>query len=142
MAKLSNAAILAALDAVVDKLDLGSGTASAHMLVYSGTPPAKVDDALSGNTLLADLPMSNPAFGAASDQNPNGSVAAASITSDTDADATGTASFCRLVDRNGVAHLQFTISASGGGGEIIISSVSIVQHGTVSCSALTLTLAE
>lgn len=142
MAVVSNAAALAALNAVVDRLDLGSGTASAHMLIYSGTPPADVDTALSGNTLLADLVMSNAAFGSATDAAPGATVAAAAITSDASADATGTATFCRLVDRDGTAVIQLTVTASGGGGQVIISSTSIVATGTVACSALTITLAE
>jgi hypothetical protein len=91
---ISNAAAIAALDAKVDKLDVGSGTAV--LRGYSGTRPDKVDSALSGNTVLFECNLSNPAFGNAFDAAPNAQANANSISDDTSANATGTCTFFRL----------------------------------------------
>jgi hypothetical protein len=82
---ITTAARNAAADAVVDLLD--AGDTAAQLRIYSGTAPATVNDALSGNTLLAQLTMSDPEFGSAA----AGEATAAAITQDSSADATGTA---------------------------------------------------
>jgi hypothetical protein len=137
LASTSNLSTRAAVDAVVDRLDLGSGTASAHCLIYSGTPPADADTALSGNTLLADLAMANPAFGAAADAAPGATATAGAITDDTAANATGTATFARLVDRDGTVILQVTVGTSGT--ELIINSAAIQVNATVKVTSLAIT---
>lgn len=142
VASTKNTRTLANLDAIVDDLDLGSANASGHLKVYSGTAPTDVDTALSGNTLLAELVMSNPAFGSAADQNPGGAATASAITADTDADATGTATFCRLTDRDGTARIQLSVTATGGGGEVTLNSAVIQQHARVEVTALAITLAD
>ena len=43
--KISNAAAIAACDAIVDKIDVGSGTAV--LRIYDGTQPADPDTAVS-----------------------------------------------------------------------------------------------
>jgi hypothetical protein len=76
-----------ACNAGVDRLDLGGS--NAELRIYSGTMPTDVNAALSSNTLLAALVMSKPAYGSAA----AGVATAAAITSDSSADATGTATF-------------------------------------------------
>lgn len=142
MAGMRNADCLSALNLIVDTCDNGTGTASAHLKVYSGTPPSQCDGTLAGNTVLADLVMSNAAFGNASDTNPGASASAAAITDDSDADATGTATFIRILDRDGTARLQLSVSAAGGGGEVIFNSTSIAQHARVQVTSLAITLPE
>lgn len=140
MGSIANAQAIQAADAYADACDLGTGVASAHLIFYSGTPPANVDAALSGNTVLADLTMSNPAFGAAADANPGGRVTANSISDDTSADATGTATFARIVDRDGTPRIQLTVGTSGT--EVIVNSAAFVAGATVSVSSLTFTQPE
>jgi len=140
MASFTNAAALVMLDKAVDDCDLGSTNPSAILNIYSGTPPANVDTALSGNALLAELVMSNPAFGAASDNNPGAISIANAITTDASANATGTASFARVLDRNRVARLQLSVGTVGT--EIILNTTSITVGDTVSITALTALLPE
>jgi len=64
---------------------------SGKLRVYDGTPPADINAALSGNTLLAEMTFNATAFGASA----SGVATAAAITQDASADATGTASFYR-----------------------------------------------
>lgn len=56
---ISTARKNARADNLLDALDGGT------VRIYSGTRPATPDTALSGNTLLAELAMGNPAFSAA-----------------------------------------------------------------------------
>lgn len=130
MAFITNANRSRAADAVCARANSGL------LNIYSGTAPATADAALSGNTLLASLAMSATAFGAAS----NGVATANAITSDGSADATGTATFFRVMETGGtVVVFQGTVGTSGQ--ELNLSSTSIVASGTVAVSSLTYTQA-
>ena len=135
---INNAVAIAALNAKVDAIDTGGGTAV--LRIYSGTRPDKVDTALSGNTLLAELNLSNPAFGAAADDNPNAIATASAITDDSSANATGTASFFRVLDRAGTAVIDGNVGTSGE--DLNLDSVSITSGQTVSISSWTITEKE
>lgn len=137
---ISNAAALAACDAIVDRLDLGSTNATARLRIYSGSVPTDADTALGAQVLLAELNMSNPAFGSAADISPGARATAATISDDTTADATGTASFFRMVDRNPTAVLQGAAATSGA--ELNFNSVSISAGAIVSCTSFTVTVPE
>jgi hypothetical protein len=139
---VANAQAIQMCDAAVDACDLGSSDATADLVIYSGTAPTNVDTALSGNTVLASLLMSNPAFGAASDQNPNARATANAISDDTSADATGTATFYRILDRNNVPRIQGPVGATGSGNSLELVSTSIVAGVTVSVTSLTVTQLE
>jgi hypothetical protein len=111
----------AVCNAVVDRLDLGSGT-SAGRLVFQ----------TAGSVAVATLPLSNPAFGNAS----SGVATANSITSDTNA-AGGTTTKFELRDRDGAAVILGAVGTSGS--DINLSSVIIGAGDTVSVSSLTYT---
>jgi len=118
------------LDAITSAI-----STSGLLRIYSGTPPATVATALSGNTLLAELALSSTFAPAAS----SGVLTANSITSDTSADATGTASFFRLLTSGGTAIVQGTVTATGGGGDLTFASTSFVAGYTISITSFTLT---
>lgn len=118
------------LDALTNEANSGK------LRLYSGTRPTNADTALSGNTLLAELTMNATSAGASS----AGVWTANAITSDSSADATGTASFCRLLQSDGTtAFADFSVGTSGT--EVILNTVSIVAAAVVSCSAMTITFA-
>jgi hypothetical protein len=129
--KITNAAASAAADAVVDLCDAGAGAAT--LRIYDGSVPATADTALSGNTLLAQLTMSDPAFGAAS----NGVATANAITQDASADATGTATFFRILDSNSNVIIQGTVGTATS--DLVLNTTSIVAGATVSVTSLTYT---
>lgn len=137
---ISNLSARAACDAIVDRIDLGA--AAGKLRIYSGTAPADADAALSGNTLLAELVLSDPAFGAAADLNPGARATANAIADDTAADATGTASFFRIVDSDGTVIMQGDVTATGGGGTLQLATVSIVANAVVKVTSLTFTVPE
>lgn len=137
---IANAQAIIACDAFVDACDLGATNPQATLVIYSGTPPTLVDTGLSGNTVLAQLAMSNPAFGAAADITPGARATASAISSDTAADATGTATFFRILDRANTPRIQGSVGTSGA--ELNLNSVAIQVNALVSVSSLTVTMPE
>lgn len=102
--------------AVTDLLDGGT------IEVRTGSAPALASDADAG-TLLAVCTFGTPAFGAPTD----GVVTANAITGDASANASGTAGHFRFKDSGGDVVLQGSVTGIGGGGEMQLSSTSIVS---------------
>lgn len=119
------------LDALNTLLNGGS------LRIYSGTEPATPETALSGNTLLAQLTLGATAFGAAA----SGVVTANAITADASADASGTATFFRILSADGTTvRFQGTVGTSGA--DLNLNSVAISAGAQVSISSLTVTLPQ
>jgi len=108
-------------DFVVDQLD-------------EGTPPGNLVFRTSGDVEVATLPFSAAAFGAAA----AGVATAAAITSDSSATG-GTIAKATLENAAGTAKITCSVTATGGGGDIELSSVSVSAGQTVSVSSLTYT---
>lgn len=130
--RLTNATASVACDAIVDRLDEGSGAGT--IKIYNGTIPTDADTAVGAQTLLATLTFSDPAFGAAS----NGVATASAITSDTSADASGTATWSRWATSGGTTILDCTVGTSGE--DINFNTNVFVAGATVSITSLTLTV--
>jgi len=126
---MSNAAVSAEADALSDLLDNG------YIRIYSGTQPATADTALSGNTLLAELRFANPASGAAS----NGVITWSTITSDTSADATGTATFYRALKSDGTS-VVMDGSVGTSGADLNLNSTAIQSGAQVDITSFTHTV--
>lgn len=122
----STAARNAIADAAVDLLDAGTTDASGDLEIRT-----------SGDVEVATLTLSNPAFGAAS----SAVATAATITDDTSATG-GTAAKAALRDRDNTDVILCSVTATGGGGDIELSSVSIGAGDTVSITSLTYTAAS
>lgn len=135
---ISNAAAIAMLDALVDRLDAGSG--AGKIRIYDGTRPTDVDTAVGAQVLLAELTLSDPAFGAAADDTPGAIATADPITDDSAANATGTASWFRALDSNNVAIIDGNVGTSSA--DLILDSVSITAGQTVSVNSWTITQPE
>jgi len=129
--KIGTTARNAAADGIVDRVD--DGASAGYIQVRTGAAPTNPGDANSG-TLLATLPMSDPAFGAAS----AGVATASAITNDSSADASGTAGHFRVFDSNNVCHIQGNC-AEGSGGEMNFDDADIVAGGVVAVTSFTLT---
>ena len=104
--------------------------ASGLLRIYDGTQPATGGTA---TTLLAELPLSATAAAAAS----GGVLTFSTITDDSSANATGTATWFRLATSAGAAVVDGTVSTSGA--DLNFDSVSFVSGGTVSVSSFTIT---
>lgn len=131
--RISTVARTAAADAIVDQLD--AGPAAGYIEIRTGAQPATANTAATG-TLLATLTLSDPAFGAAV----SGVATASAITSDAAADATGTAGWFRAYTSAAGAVIDGSVTATGGGGDLQLNSVSIVLGGTVSITSWTVTM--
>jgi len=117
--EITIAARNAAGTALTDLLNSGS------IEIRTGASPG-VDSAATG-TLLGTLPLSATAFGTWS----AGSATANAITQDASADATGTAGYFRALNAGSGAVIDGTITATGGGGDLELNSVSITAGATI-----------
>ena len=129
--KISVLACNAMVDALVDLID--AGTPPGTLEIRTGAAPTETTDSDSG-TLLGTLTFDvTAAFGAAASR----VATAAAITSDTNADASGTAAHFRIKNAAGVVIIQGTIGTSGS--DINFDSVTIVAGATIACDQLTVT---
>ncbi len=126
--KLATAQASRAADAVTARLNSGK------LRIYSGTRPADANTALGANTLLAELTFNATAFGAAS----SGVATANAITSDSSADATGTATFARCFESDGTT-VVLDCEVGTSGANINLNTTSIVIGAGVSVSSFTYT---
>ncbi|MDA9855381.1 hypothetical protein N9C80_03020 [Paracoccaceae bacterium] len=111
----------AALDGIVDEIDSG-GSGNLQILDAAGNE-------------LATLPLTNPAFGAASD----GSVTANSITTDTTVNA-GTATQFKVFTSGGSEVFRGTVTVTSGGGDLTLTNVNLFAGDTLAVSSFTLTI--
>jgi len=125
----------AARNARADAITTFTGNA-ALLRIYDGAPPASANAALAGNTKLAELVTGSPLAPAAA----GGVLTANAIAQDASADATGTASFWRLYKADGVTVVkQGSATATGGGGDLQLNTLSIVAAGPVGVTSFVLT---
>lgn len=135
---LTNAVAIIGLDAIVDSFDDGT---AAVINIYDGTVPADADTAITTQNLLAQLTMAATAFGAAADDTPGAIATAAAITGDASADATGTATFFRVLNQSGgTVKAQGTVGTSGA--DLNLNTVSITAGSTVDITSFTILLPE
>lgn len=125
---------VAVRNARLDVVESTIGT-SAVMKVRTGAQPATCATADSG-TVLATLSLPSDWLGAAS----SGTKAIAGSWADSAADATGTAAHFRIYASDGTTcGMQGSVTATGGGGDLTVDSVSFVSGQPFSVSSFTLT---
>lgn len=136
--KVGDAGTTSALDGLVDQLDLGAG--GALIRIYAGTQPADPDVAVTTQTLLAELTCSTTAFGNASATASGATAAAAAITDDTSANASGTATWFRAVagDTGNTPIIDGSVGTTASN-DMVLNSTSIATGATVSITAWTIT---
>ena len=131
---VTNAVAQSMLTALGTALDAGT---AAVVNIYSGTVPADADAALSGNTLLAQLTCSGTAFSGISDTNPGARATFAAITPDSSADATGVATFFRILTQNaGTVCCQGTVGTTAS--DLVLNTTSITAGSQVSITSATI----
>lgn len=127
---------IAVRDAQLDAFETAAG-AAAHLKLYTGAQPANCAAAEAG-TLLCDMALPSDWMAAAS----NGSKALAGSWAGTGA-AAGSAAHFRIYDSAGATcHMQGTVTATGGGGDLTLDNVSIAASQAVSITGFTLTAAN
>lgn len=120
-------------NAQLDAIETAIST-SAVLKLRSGSPPATVATADSG-TVLATLSLPSDWLAAAS----SGSKAKSGTWEDTSADATGTIGHFRVYASDGTtAHIQGTVTATGGGGDMTVDNTSVASGQNVTVSSFTI----
>jgi len=109
---------------------LNAGAGAALIRIYDGSRPATGGTA---TTLLAELTCTDPAAPAAA----SGELTFSAITQDSSANATGTATWFRMVDSAGNFVLDGNVSTSGS--DLNLTSTSITATEAVSISSATIT---
>jgi len=102
--------------------------------VNAGSAAGKLVIMTSGDAEVATLTFSDPAFGSAD----AGAITANAITSDTDATG-GTAALFKVTDSDNTEVYRGTVTATGGGGDLTLSSLVIGAGDTVAVSSLVYT---
>jgi hypothetical protein len=124
-------------NAQLDTLETTVGTAPLFR-IYSGSMPADTATAASG-TLLAEMTLPSDWLAAAA----SGSKAKSGTWQDTSANNTGTAGYFRIYDSGGsTCHMQGTVTATGGGGDMTLDNVSIASGQSVSVATFSVSAAN
>lgn len=126
--KLTNLGANASADAVCALCNGG------HLKILDGTQAVSADTAISGQNVLANLTLNATAAAAAS----GGVATFNAITPDSDADATGTASWFRVYKSDGTTAV-FDGSVGTSLADLNLSTTAIVIHATVTVTSLTYT---
>ena len=127
----------AAADSVVDRIDVGTTNATGRLLIYTGAQPAA--GAAATGTLLVEILLVNPAYGAA---NTSGTAALAGTPRSAAATAAGTAGWFRVVNRDAGGVFDGSIRATADadtGQELVLDNTSIASGQTVNISSLSYT---
>lgn len=123
-----------ARNASLDAIETAIGT-SAILRIRSGSVPANCGTADSG-TVLATMNLPSDWMAAAS----GGSKGLSGTWQDASADAAGTAAHFRIYDSTGTTcHIQGTVTATAGGGDMTLDNVSIASGQTVTITSFTIT---
>lgn len=137
---ISNLAAKNAVDEITALLD-ESGGDEGRVRIYDGAQPADVDTPITSQVLLADLQLSNPAFGAAVDNNPGGFALGNAISDDTSANASGTATWFRCVTKSGIAVIDGSVGLTSSF-DMIVDNVTISAGQTVQIISFKYSMAE
>jgi hypothetical protein len=121
-------------NARLDAIETAVGT-SAVLKIRTGSAPSNCGTADSG-TVLAALTLPSDWMAAAS----SGSKALSGTWADSSADADGTAAHFRLYASDGTTcHMQGTVTATGGGGDMTVDNTSFATGQAFSVTTFTLT---
>lgn len=118
----------------LDQAESTPGTAPI-LRILTGSPPANCAAAETG-TILAEMTLPSDWMAAAS----GGTKAKSGTWQDTSANNTGTAGYFRLYDSTATTcHMQGTVTATGGGGDMTLDNTSITAAQQVTITGFTLT---
>ena len=127
--KISSTAVNAQADALSDLLDNG------YLRIYDGTQPANANTAITTQVLLAELRFNATAAPAAS----GGVLTMNSITQDSSANNTGTATWFRALKSDG-STVVFDGSVGTSGCDLNLGSTSITSGASVAVTSMTFTV--
>jgi hypothetical protein len=129
--KFANVTVNAEADALARLLDNG------YLRIYSGSQPATADTALGAQVLLAELRFNATSAPAAS----AGVLTFNAITSDTAADATGTAAFYRALKSDGTS-VVMDGSVGTSSADLVLNSTAIQSGAQVDVTSFAVTVSK
>jgi hypothetical protein len=141
--RVQKAAVKAAVDALLDKLDVGTA-ANARVRLYDGTQAASPDTAINTttNTLIAELDLGTPAVFAAATTGTGAETSyikanatAGLPATNTSATATGTPTWFRAVDKDGEAVIDGSVGTNTTTADLVLDNTSIVAGQTVKANS-------
>lgn len=121
---------MASVNAVTALLNVGG---AGYIEIRTGAQPADVSVAATG-IVLATLPLSATAFGAATDGTGKATAAANPITEDSSADTTGTATWFRAYSGAGVAVIDGNAGLAADTPALVLNNVDLTLNDTVNIS--------
>lgn len=122
-------------NALVEIIDSGSTYSTGYIEIRSGVKPLTPSDDPTG-VLLALLLLSTPPFSDFSD----GRSLSFDILDDTSVDATGTAGWFRVYNKDGVGVMDGTVTQIGGGGDITFENINFIEGGVVSIRSIAISV--
>lgn len=135
----SDEATKAAVDAVAAKCNSG------FLKIYTGAQPTDANTAVGAQTLLATLGLASTAFAASAASGSAGSkvvtAVANTITDDTSADATGTATWFRVL-KSDATSIVFDGSVGTTGCDLNLVTNSLIAGADVGITSFTITQTE
>jgi hypothetical protein len=129
--KFANVTVNAEADALARLLDNG------YLRLYSGSQPTNADTALGAQVLLAELRFNATSAPAAS----AGVLTFNAITSDTSADATGTAAFYRALKSDGTS-VVMDGSVGTSSADLVLNSTAIQSGAQVDVTSFAVTVSK
>ena len=135
--KITTASRNACADALVDRFDAGAGPG--YIEIRTGSGPVGPNASATG-TVLATIPLGDPAFDAAGTA--GAGIATANTIDVVQGVANGDAGWFRAYDSNALAVEDGTVSVSGGGGELQLNTVTISIGVDVAVTSWTITMPE
>jgi hypothetical protein len=127
---------VAVRNARLDAIETAIGVTATRLKIRTGAPPTNITDADSG-TVLADMTLPADWMNAASGGT---KTKVAGAWQDTAADAAGTAGHFRIYAADGTTqHMQGTITATAGGGDMELDNVVLAVGQQVTITTFTLT---
>jgi hypothetical protein len=129
--KFANVTVNAEADALARLLDNG------YLRIYSGSQPTNADTALGAQVLLAELRFNATSAPAAS----AGVLTFNSLTSDTSADATGTAAFYRALKSDGTS-VVMDGSVGTSSADLVLNSTAIQSGAQVDVTSFAVTVSK
>jgi hypothetical protein len=129
--KFANVTVNAEADALARLLDNG------YLRLYSGSQPTNADTALGAQVLLAELRFNATSAPAAS----AGVLTFNALTSDTSADATGTAAFYRALKSDGTS-VVMDGSVGTSSADLVLNSTAIQSGAQVDVTSFAVTVSK
>ena len=114
---------------------IDAGTAGGMIKLYSGSMPNTPETNVTSQVLLGTLVCSAVCGTVA-----NGVLTFNTITPDAQADASGTATWARIADSDGVAVIDCDVTVTTGTGALKINTTTIIINGPISAASLTMAL--